>query len=159
MRNIDRVILWGLPPTFCALVQRAGRAARDLSKIGEAILIVSESVLTEGANLAKEVERLVGNAVVASESLDREVNLPDVDTIVEVLDSEGIRVAADDSESGDELDQPETSSKRSKKYGKNTNIKETHALLEFASTKACRRIPWNFFFGNDRKRKPSYHFY
>ena len=27
MRNIERVVLWGLPPSFCALVQRAGQAA------------------------------------------------------------------------------------------------------------------------------------
>ncbi|KAJ6604921.1 P-loop containing nucleoside triphosphate hydrolase protein [Mycena sp. CBHHK59/15] len=45
MRNIERVILWGLPPSFCALVQRAGRATRDFSKLGEAILIVPASVM------------------------------------------------------------------------------------------------------------------
>ncbi|KAG6807500.1 hypothetical protein H0H92_007260, partial [Tricholoma furcatifolium] len=38
MRNISRVILWGMPPSFCALVQRAGRAGRDLSTNAESIL-------------------------------------------------------------------------------------------------------------------------
>lgn len=41
MRNISRVVLWALPPSFCALVQRAGRAARDFKKLGEAIKLDS----------------------------------------------------------------------------------------------------------------------
>ncbi|TDL13145.1 P-loop containing nucleoside triphosphate hydrolase protein, partial [Rickenella mellea] len=48
MRNIDRVVLWGLPPSFCALVQRAGRAARDFSKLGAAILLIPPSVRKKG---------------------------------------------------------------------------------------------------------------
>lgn len=50
MRNISRVVLWGLPPSFCALVQRAGRAARDFQMLGEAILIVSSNCIEEGNN-------------------------------------------------------------------------------------------------------------
>ena len=58
MRNIKRVVLWELPPSFCALVQRAGRAGRDLSTLGEAILIVQPSVITKGTN-ASEVEAAI----------------------------------------------------------------------------------------------------
>jgi len=50
MRNIKRVVLWELPPSFCALVQRAGRAARDFSTLCEAILIVPQSVITKGTS-------------------------------------------------------------------------------------------------------------
>ena len=48
MRNIKRVVLWEMPPSFCALVQRAGRAARDFHTLGEAILVVPQSVITKG---------------------------------------------------------------------------------------------------------------
>ena len=48
MRNISRIVLWGLPPSFCALVQHAGCAARDFQMLGEAILIVSSTVLKKG---------------------------------------------------------------------------------------------------------------
>ena len=57
MRNIARVILWGLPPTFCSLVQRAGRAGRDLTTKGEAILIVPPGVLKDGST-EEDVERV-----------------------------------------------------------------------------------------------------
>ncbi|KAJ7346309.1 P-loop containing nucleoside triphosphate hydrolase protein [Mycena albidolilacea] len=60
MHNIFRVILWKLPPSFCALAQRSGRAVRDFSQLGEAILFVPAKVLKDGlaaeeARLAREV--------------------------------------------------------------------------------------------------------
>ena len=61
MRNIKRVILWGLPPSFCALVQRAGRAARDFGILGEAIVIVPMSVISKGVT-EMEVESALANA-------------------------------------------------------------------------------------------------
>ncbi|KAG2111943.1 P-loop containing nucleoside triphosphate hydrolase protein [Suillus discolor] len=56
MRNIERVILWGMPPSFCALVQRAGRAARDVTKLGEAILIIPVQCAETGCYQAKLTE-------------------------------------------------------------------------------------------------------
>ncbi|KAJ7730668.1 P-loop containing nucleoside triphosphate hydrolase protein, partial [Mycena maculata] len=70
MRNIERVILWGLPPSFCSLVQRAGRAARDFSKLGEAILIIVSSVIKNGVS-EKEIEVAVGDAAQDAESENR----------------------------------------------------------------------------------------
>lgn len=67
MRNIERVILWGLPPSFCALVQRAGRAARDFTKLGEAILIVQSSIIKNGVT-ESEVELSVNTALSNAES-------------------------------------------------------------------------------------------
>jgi len=58
MRNIYRVVLWGLPPSFCTLVQRAGRAGHDLTVLGEAFLIVSESMIKKGLS-GPEVETAV----------------------------------------------------------------------------------------------------
>ena len=50
LRNIDQVILWGIPPTFCALVQGIGRAARDLTKLGEGILLVPKGIRRTGTS-------------------------------------------------------------------------------------------------------------
>ena len=63
MRNILRVILWGLPPSFCALVQRAGRAGRDFSVAAEAILIVTPATMKKGisdAEILKMARKTVG---------------------------------------------------------------------------------------------------
>jgi hypothetical protein len=43
-----QVVLWELPPSFCALVQRASRAVCDFNTLGEAILIVPQSVIMKG---------------------------------------------------------------------------------------------------------------
>jgi len=58
MCNIQRVILWGLPPSFCALAQRAGRAGRDFAMDAEAILIVSPTMFKEGLSEADIKEGL-----------------------------------------------------------------------------------------------------
>jgi hypothetical protein len=67
MRNIERVILWGLPPSFCALVQRAGRAAGDFGVLGDAVLIVPPSLIKKGLIVA-EIEAAVEQQVVDNES-------------------------------------------------------------------------------------------
>lgn len=66
MRNIFRVVLWKLPPSFCALAQRSGRAVRDLDELGEAILFVPAKVLKDGlaeaeARVAREEAADPGN--------------------------------------------------------------------------------------------------
>lgn len=48
-RNLVRVILWMAPRTFCSLVQKAGRCARDFAKLGEVIAIVSKQYLGSNA--------------------------------------------------------------------------------------------------------------
>lgn len=58
MWNIKCVVLWELPPSFCALVQRAGRAARDFDTLGEAILIVPSSIIAKGTTVS-EVEAAI----------------------------------------------------------------------------------------------------
>ena len=47
MRNIQCVILWKLPPSFCALAQRSGRTVWDFDALGEAILFVPAKVLKD----------------------------------------------------------------------------------------------------------------
>jgi len=62
MRNITCVVLWGLPPSFCGLTQRAGCTGHDFETLGEAILIVPASVIKNGTKEA-EVEQAVQDAV------------------------------------------------------------------------------------------------
>ncbi|KAL6304460.1 hypothetical protein BKA93DRAFT_825904 [Sparassis latifolia] len=68
LRNIAIVVLWGLPPSFCALAQHAGRAARDMTKLGEAILIVSARALKDGGPNEAEIEANLGEAVAEGEA-------------------------------------------------------------------------------------------
>src|ERR1700691_4347116 len=85
MRNITCVVLWGLPPSFCALVQRAGRAGRDFGALGEAILIVPPSVIKNGTKAA-EVELAVQEAADDAQAENHG------DEEQEVLEQNGIEV-------------------------------------------------------------------
>jgi superfamily II DNA helicase RecQ len=154
MRNIARVILWGLPPTFCSLVQCAGRAGRELTTHGEAILIVPPGVLKDRLS-EDNVVVAVENVAVDQEALNREPEEPDLINVAESLDEEGIRLrGVDASESEDEGSQAvaKLMKKRGKKKErKDTHIREVCALHDFACTKHCRRIPWDNFFENSKK--------
>ncbi|KAF8152025.1 P-loop containing nucleoside triphosphate hydrolase protein [Mycena galopus ATCC 62051] len=87
MRNIERVILWGLPPSFCSLIQQAGRAAHDFSKLGEAILIILPSVIKNRVS-EEEIEAAVGDAAQDAESESR-----GLDMAVDLL-NEGIELTS-----------------------------------------------------------------
>ena len=67
MRNIERVVAWGLPPSFCALVRRTGRAAKVMATLGEAILIIPAKLL-KGVAGAEEVEVLTNAAAGKNEA-------------------------------------------------------------------------------------------
>jgi superfamily II DNA helicase RecQ len=112
------VVLWGLPSTFCALVQREGRAGRDLSIPSDAILIVPPSVLKD--NISEEhVSNTVQREALEGEALDQQMTEADAVVIAQVLDEEGVRVAADVSEGEQEVDaSAKATGKRKKKFGK-----------------------------------------
>ena len=61
MCNIAQVVLWGPPPSFCSLVQRAGCAGHNFETLSEAILIVPQSVIKNGIKEA-EVDSAVQEA-------------------------------------------------------------------------------------------------
>lgn len=60
-------MLWGIPPSFCSLVQRAGRAGRDFTILSEAILISTAASFKKGISEA-EVEFAVDMAVEEEEA-------------------------------------------------------------------------------------------
>ena len=70
MRNIKRVILWGVPPSFCALVQQCGRAGRDFSVHAEAVLIAPANAFTK-ATMDADIGTAVYAATIAKEASNR----------------------------------------------------------------------------------------
>jgi hypothetical protein len=159
MRNIKRVILWGVPPSFCALVQRAGRAARDFRTLGEAILIVPPSIMKKGLT---EVEVALALEDAAKE--DEPENRSD-ETVVALVD-QGIEVAGGNEEilvdeggvrashgSDDEEDgASKTRTQRRKKTSKDCNSREARYLTLFMCAERCRHGVWDEFFVNNKKR-------
>jgi hypothetical protein len=77
-----------MPPSFCALVQRAGRAARDFTVLGEAILIVPASLISKGVSDVEVESTLSNNA--DNESTEAENRS---DEAAELLASNGIQLA------------------------------------------------------------------
>lgn len=169
MRNVVRVILWALPPSFCALVQRAGRAARDFQTLGEAILIVSSTVLKKGTT-EDDVQAGLNEMIVNGQS-EAENRSDDVDDLLanadlpiglsaEVVGEEGMRVQAvevgEESEPEDETVAAGSKKERKKKFSKDTNSREAKFLSMFVCTKSCRRKVWDVFFENEKKSEWSH---
>ena len=151
MRNIKRVVLWELPPSFCALVQRAGREGRDLSTLGEAILIVSQSVITKGTT-EMEVEAALEEVETEAENRgDDEAALLESHGI-QLLDESGVRVGQE-SKDKDEVEKKEEKKRKQKQTKKKFNSHKAKFLSLFTCTTWCRRIVWDDFFGNKEKRE------
>lgn len=149
MRNIKWVVLWESLPSFCALVQRAGHAARDLSTLGEAILIVSQSVFTKGTT---DMEVEVALEAVQTEAKNR--GDEEIATLenngIQLVDEGGVRIGHQ-SEEEDEEEKKAEKKRRRKQTKANFNSQEAKFLSLFACTTQCRRIIWDDFFGNKTK--------
>ena len=101
-------------------------------------------------------EELVSNTVeweaLEEEALNQEMTGAGAEVVAQVLDEEGVRVAADISEGEQEVEvSVKAKGKRKKKYGKDTNMREACALSVFVKTIHCRRIVWDNFFENEKK--------
>jgi hypothetical protein len=97
-----------------------------------------------------EVAESILDTTMRAEALNRE---PDdielTETVVQVLDKQGIRITEDE-DSAEEHSTTEKA-KHTKKFGKDTNIREARALSQYVTTKGCRRDIWNEFFENNKK--------
>jgi Superfamily II DNA helicase len=157
MRNIRRVVLWGLPPSFCALAQRAGRAGRDFSTLAEAILIVPASVIKSGAT-ALDVGIAVRGAAVEAQAENRS------EEEAEILEQNGIELTRGNEEvlvndggvrvahgSDDEEEEAQGKKQKRKKISKEGNSHEARYLSIFASSLRCLHAIWNEFFNNNKK--------
>lgn len=161
MRNIFRVVLWKLPPSFCALAQRSGRAVRDFSQLGEAILFVPAKVLKDG--LAAEEARLARE--VAAEPHNQEGDFaPEREEGVDVVAGQVVAIGeggarVEQNADIDEVDPDAVAAADKKKKRKAARQSAADALeamflTSFACTKQCRRIVWDEYFRNSTKRKP-----
>jgi len=163
MQNISRTILWGLPPSFCALVQRAGRAARDFSKLGEAIIIVPSSVVKNGtadeevlASLKEMAELPRPEAENHGSDVEEILANKDITALpAEVVNEEGIQVEAVEGEEDFELEEEDTMEvkSRKKKFSKDTNTCEARFLSMFVCTNKCCHRMCDAFFKNDKKHE------
>lgn len=161
MRNVKRVVLWGLPPSFCTLVQQAGRAARDFATLGEAILVIPVNVVKEGLKVS-DMENTLWTTTQEAEAQNRDDEDIDVtmktETTVtglvglsgQVTNAEGIRVEAGEQDFEPE-DQPATKTRKGKHTANQVNTIEVQYLSLYVSGKVCQRRVWNEFFANNMK--------
>ena len=149
MRNVKQVVLWELPPSFCALVQRAGCATCDFHTLGEAILVVPQSVITKGTT-EMEVEAALEAVQAETENQGEEEVAALESNGVQLVDEGGVRVGHE-SEDEDEEEKKEEKKRRRKQTKANFNSREAKFLSLFACTNQCRHIVWDDFFGNKNK--------
>ncbi|KAF4590210.1 hypothetical protein EYR38_009508 [Pleurotus pulmonarius] len=161
MRNISRVVCWELPVSFCALVQRIGRAGRDFTIEAEGILIVSKAVYESGVSeeeIGEGLDDLGSQEQTEAENHSQELpmNVPNAEGVV--IDEMGERM---EQGSEDEIgDEPKAKGKEPAKRRKKTNnvfnSHEAKALTSYMGTRGCRWKVWDNFFRNSEKLKFPY---
>jgi hypothetical protein len=155
MRNIFRVVLWKLPPSFCALAQRAGRAVRDFDQLGEAILFVPAKVLKDG--VAEEEARVAREAAAEPGNQEGDDPIPEPEEGVQVVAGQAVAIT----EGGARVEQnaeaedcdPEAGVKKKRKAARQSAVDALEAsfLSKFACATVCRRIIWDEYFKNNTK--------
>ncbi|KAJ7598725.1 P-loop containing nucleoside triphosphate hydrolase protein [Mycena floridula] len=155
-RFVRRVFIWLTTRTFLSLVQKIGRCVRNMAVLGEVIVFLT------GASIKRYLVELEigGDEPQAVEEPDLEESVPEMENAPMDRDA-----AIEDDESGpedvvDEL--PATAvpqRKRKKRFGKKEKLtplqlRDRRYLFLFLTTTKCRWIPWNEFFGNDKKEPP-----
>ncbi|KAF8172309.1 P-loop containing nucleoside triphosphate hydrolase protein [Mycena galopus ATCC 62051] len=159
MRNIFRVVLWKLPPSFCALAQRSGRAVQDFTGLGEAILFVSAKVLKDG--LAAEEARVAREEAADPNNQEGEDLVPEPEEGVDVVVGQAVVVAeggtrVEQNAEGEGLDPEaavEVGRKKKRRAARQSaaDALEAQFLSAFACTQQCRRIIWDGYFKNSTK--------
>lgn len=161
LRNIKRVVLWDLPRTFSSLVQRAGRAARDMSIFGEAITIVRKSTRKEKLT-SPDVSKLQSQIDNADEGVhtiefDDEDRM-EIENVVEANDQEirhvdegGSRVERiSEGEREEAVEGPNGPNSRKRAKSSNERLEDAYLTL-YANTSSCLRKVWNKYFDNEKK--------
>ena len=149
MWNIKWVVLWELPLSFCALVQRAGCAAQDFSTLGEVILIVPQSVITKGTTQMEVEEALEAVQTEAENRGDDELVALETNGI-QLVDEGGVRVGHQSEDEGEE-DKKKEKKHRRKQTKANFNSQEAKFLSLFVCTTKCCCAIWDDFFANKTK--------
>ncbi|KAJ7211656.1 P-loop containing nucleoside triphosphate hydrolase protein, partial [Mycena pura] len=157
MRNIFRVVLWKLPPSFCALAQRSGRAVRDFEDLGEAILFVSAKVLKDG--VVAEEARLAREDAAQPHNQEGEEFQPQPEEGQDVVAGQAVVVGeggarVEHNAEADDVDPESTAGKKKKRKAARQSASdalEADFLTRFACTTQCRRDVWDEYFNNGAK--------
>ncbi|PCH34551.1 hypothetical protein WOLCODRAFT_91164 [Wolfiporia cocos MD-104 SS10] len=118
--NVARVILWGLPPSF---------SARDLTTLGEAILIVPARLFKTDTTQEDIIEALEISALEAPAVTAPDEDIADKDELIGEGNEHG----------------------RKQRHTTQYNNHEARYLSLFVGTTKCQRKVWDEFFGNYRK--------
>ena len=141
-------------------MQRIGRAARNLAKLGEAILLVPKGIRKTGLSSSdvRDLQSQLLDEEEASNADEEEANdgETEMENIVETtghefrrLDEGGMRV-----EEGGENEEVMGGSSRGRKKAKTgLEAREAAFLTLYANTQSCLRKVWNSYFNNDSKRE------
>ncbi|KAJ7107207.1 P-loop containing nucleoside triphosphate hydrolase protein [Mycena crocata] len=154
MRNIFRVVLWKLPPSFCALAQHSGRAIRDFAELGEAILFVPAKVLKDG--LAEADARSAREEAAQPQNQEGEDFVPEPEEGVDLVAGQAVAVGEGGAREAEEVD-PEVAvaaqKKKKRKAARRSaaDALEANFLTRFACSLECRRIIWDEYFRNGTK--------
>ncbi|KAJ7150670.1 P-loop containing nucleoside triphosphate hydrolase protein [Mycena filopes] len=145
-RHIMRVLVWLCPRSFLSLVQKLGRCGRAADVLGEGILYVTSAAYMQ---YVIELEILKGE-LPEEEGDEGPSEQPEVRADGEQMD----RDAAVEEEEPEPV--PKAPRRKVKKTMAPLEARDRRYLLEYITTKGCRRIPWNKFFGNDLKTELNY---
>ena len=159
MRNIARVVLWKLPPSFCALGQRSGRAVRDFTQLGEAILFVPAKVLKDG--FVAEEARVAREEAAEPQNQEGDDFVQEPEEGVDVVAGQAVVVGeggtrVEQNAEGEEADPEAVTAAEKKKKRKASrqsaaDALEASFLTRFACSTICRRIIWDEYFKNGTK--------
>ncbi|KAI0319422.1 P-loop containing nucleoside triphosphate hydrolase protein, partial [Amylostereum chailletii] len=152
LRNISRVILWKAPKTFCSLVQKLGRCARDPTQSGEGILYVSAAYHRKCVALlaaSRPATDIPGPALVPMDASGDQVPTTQVPPSVPMneVEADGVRAET----TAEELTSVGGRAARTVAYEGELVTRDQLYLAHYVATKQCRRKPWDDFFENSIK--------
>ncbi|TDL15505.1 P-loop containing nucleoside triphosphate hydrolase protein [Rickenella mellea] len=127
LRKVYRVACWKIPPSFCALVQRAGRAGRVQTEPAEFILFVPKSYKRSKEYLE------------AQKALMKDKRSDELEGLESSRDDTGV------------VDGTAGTRKGGQKRGLAAS-KDQACMAKFIVTERCHWEPWDEFFQNERKR-------
>ncbi|KAJ7730236.1 P-loop containing nucleoside triphosphate hydrolase protein [Mycena maculata] len=152
-QTIMRVMLWMKPCSFLSLIQKIGRCVRDRRLRGQAVLFITKAMYTR---CCVELELLeTEEAAAQKEAKEQEGPSDDEENPEEPTDRD--EALEDTSDEEEEVPKP-PKKRRRKGKGKQKTLTPMEELdrryfLEYITTPACRRIPWDKYFKNKNKKR------
>ncbi|KAJ7022999.1 P-loop containing nucleoside triphosphate hydrolase protein [Mycena alexandri] len=152
-QTIMRVLMWMKPRSFLSLVQKIGRCVRDRRLRGEAALYITKAMYTR---CCAELEILRTEKEAAGKD-DSAAGSDDEENLEEPPDRDLALALQNLSDEEEEAAAPPVKRRRKGK-GKPKNLspmeeRDQRYFMEYITTTKCRRLVWNSYFGNQRKKR------